>query len=327
MRRIRRLAENNLRLQSGMVRPESRPKGDGMLRVTALRITAIALIVLFGVAPPTVCQNVSRAENERRIASLPEDQQTYERFRFWVSGLPANESGSGGQRSQIQQDTLFSRYATWLRDGGFTAANAEKQVALLKRRGAAENAEYWNRRLITERPQWYRSEPNAFLMEVVKGRKPGRALDVAMGQGRNAIWLAQQGWDTTGFDPADQAVAAARATAERLGLTIQTEIATMEEFEFGESRWDLIVLSYAGCSQLVRQVETALKPGGIVVVEAFHTDALKTLKIGGSLCGPGELPHAFQGLRALRYEEPVAQPDFAPRPVRVVRYAAEKPVP
>jgi SAM-dependent methyltransferase len=148
-----------------------------------------------------------------------------------------------------------------------------------------------------------------------------------MGQGRNAIWLAQQGWDTTGFDPADEAVAAARTTADRLGLTVHTEITTMEAFEFGENRWDLIVLSYAGCSQLARQVETSLKPGGIVVVEAFHADALKTLKIGGSLCGPGELPHAFQGLRALRYEEPVAQPDFAPRPVRVVRYAAEKPVP
>ena len=47
---------------------------------------------------------------------------------------------------------------------------------------------------------------------------------------------------------------------------------------------------------------------------------------GGSLCKPGELPNAFQGLRVLRYEEPVAKPDFAPRPARVVRFAAEKPV-
>ena len=39
----------------------------------------------------------------------------------------------------------------------------------------------------------------------------------------------------------------------------------------------------------------------------------------------GELPHAFQGLRVLRYEEPIAKPDFAPKPARVVRFAAEKP--
>jgi len=298
-----------------------------MLGAAALRVAVVTVVGLSSAVPSAVCQSISRAENERRIASLPEDQRTFARFRFWVSGLPTDESGSAGQHSQSRQDALLARFATWLRDGGFSAAEAGKQVALLQRRGAAETAESWNRRLITERPQWFNPEPNAFLVEVVKGRKPGRALDVAMGQGRNTIWLAEQGWDTTGFDPADQAVAAARATAERLGLTIHTEITTMEEFEFGENRWDLIVLSYAGCSQLARQVETALKPGGIVVVEAFHTDALKTLKIGGSLCGPGELPHAFQGLRALRYEEPVAQPDFAPRPVRVVRYAAEKPVP
>ncbi len=42
---------------------------------------------------------------------------------------------------------------------------------------------------------------------------------------------------------------------------------------------------------------------------------------------PGELPSAFQGLRVLRYEEPVAKPDFAPRPLRLARYAAEKPMP
>ena len=147
-----------------------------------------------------------------------------------------------------------------------------------------------------------------------------------MGQGRNAIWLAQQGWDVTGFDPADEAIAQARANAQRLGVTIHTEITTMEQFDFGENKWDLIVLSYAGCSEIADEVAKALKPGGILVEEAFHTDALKTMKIGGSLCKPGELPNAFHELRVLHYEEPIAKPDFAPGPARVVRFAAEKSV-
>src|SRR5262249_31981690 len=42
--------------------------------------------------------------------------------------------------------------------------------------------------------------PNAFMVRTISGRKPGRALDVAMGQGRNALWLASQGWAVTGFD-------------------------------------------------------------------------------------------------------------------------------
>jgi 2-polyprenyl-3-methyl-5-hydroxy-6-metoxy-1,4-benzoquinol methylase len=48
--------------------------------------------------------------------------------------------------------------------------------------------------------------PNAFLIKVVEGRKPRTALDMAMGQGRNALMLAQRGWDVTGFDISDLAV-------------------------------------------------------------------------------------------------------------------------
>ena len=99
----------------------------------------------------------------------------------------------------------------------------------------------------------------------------------------------------------------------------------MEDFDFGENRWDLIVLSYAGCGQLVDKVQRALKPGGILVEEAFHLDATKDHRIGGSICGTGELPHLFQALRTVHYEEPVATPDFAQEPMRVVRFCAEKP--
>ncbi|HTW68053.1 MAG TPA: methyltransferase domain-containing protein [Bryobacteraceae bacterium] len=293
---------------------------------SAIRITAVVMVGILWTGQPGAGQTASRAENERRIASLPDDQRAFERFRFWTSGLPQSELKTAGLTPEATQAALLSKYAAWLAEGGFSAAEVAEQVALVKKRGPAEDAEFWNKYLVSDRRDWVNWQPNAFLVEMVKGRKPGRALDVSMGQGRNTIWLAQQGWDTTGFDPADQAVAEARATALRLGLTIHTEITTDEQFDFGENQWDLVVLSYAGCSQLARQVEKALKPGGLLVEEAFHTDALKTMKIGGSLCGPGELPYAFQGLRVLRYEEPVAKPDFAPRPARVVRFAAEKPI-
>ena len=72
-------------------------------------------------------------------------------------------------------------------------------------------------------------------------------------------------------------------------------------------------------------MEKALKPGGILIVEAFHTDAARDFKIGGSLCGTGELPHLFQGLRTVHYEEPIALPDFGQVRMRIVRFAAENP--
>jgi 2-polyprenyl-3-methyl-5-hydroxy-6-metoxy-1,4-benzoquinol methylase len=78
---------------------------------------------------------------------------------------------------------------------------------------------------------------------MTRQRKPGKALDVGMGQGRNSIYLAQHGWDVTGFDPADEGVHRATAEAARLGLKITAVVTTFEQFDFGESRWDLIVLN------------------------------------------------------------------------------------
>jgi len=267
----------------------------------------------------------SRTEIEQRVASIPEERRTYERFWSFVSALPANERGTK-ETEQFRQQDLLKKYRAWLVETGSPPVDADKEIATLQKRGDAEVAEFWNRYLVKDRPPFMNTDPNGFLVEMVKGRKPGKALDVAMGQGRNTIWLALQGWDVTGFDPADQAIAAAQEEAKRRGVTIHTEVTTMEQFHFGENKWDLIVLSYAGCSEIAARVQKALKPGGMLVEEAFHTDALKTMKIGGSLCKPAELPNAFQDLRVIRYEEPVAKPDFAPRPARVVRFAAEKPI-
>src|SRR6266436_6759185 len=79
-------------------------------------------------------------------------------------------------------------------------------------------------------------KPNAFLVEMTRERKPGKALDVGMGQGRNTIYLAQQGWDVTGIDPADEGVRSARAEAVRLSLRITALVTTHEAFDFGENQ-------------------------------------------------------------------------------------------
>ena len=115
------------------------------------------------------------------------------------------------------------------------------------------------------------------------GVKPGRSLDVGMGQGRNTIYLAQQGWDSVGFDPADRAVADAQERAKALGVKITAIVARDTNFDWGESQWDLIVLSYVGAREFVDEVTRALRPGGMVVVEAFHRDATKAASIGGAV--------------------------------------------
>jgi SAM-dependent methyltransferase len=254
---------------------------------------------------------------EKRIANLPPAQQAYERFRYWVTMLPADQ--------QKQGDTP-ARYREHLKQGGMSDAEADAQIKLVMEQGSRSEVERWNR-ILTDAKPMFNVKPNEFLVEMAKGRKPGTALDVGMGQGRNAIWLAQQGWDVTGFDPADKAVALAVENARKLGVHLKTEIKTMEEFDFGDSRWELILLCYVGARQMTAAIQRALRPGGVLVIEGSHRDATKGRSIGGAVVfDTGELPALYPQLRVVRYEEPMAIADFGQQKTRVVRYCGERPV-
>jgi len=171
-------------------------------------------------------------------------------------------------------------------------------------------------------------QPNALLVAAVKDRKPGRALDVGMGQGRNSIYLAKLGWDVTGFDSADEGVTQAKAEAARLGLKINAEVNTIEAFDFGQEKWDLIVLTYEPTKAIAPKIPSALRPGGIVVVEDRHIDTKRVWPVGTTLTD-NELLSIFPGLRILKYEDEWARPDWSAKGVseRLVRIVAEKPVP
>lgn len=276
--------------------------------------TAIALAAVLSFALPVSAQTAAQAQ--ARTAQLPPEQRAYERYRAWFVA----------QSQDVQRASdVMDRYRAYLKAQGFTSSDIESQIKLVGDRGDELEAQLWNRVLTAEKPR-FNTNPNAFLVDMVKTRAHGAALDVGMGQGRNAIWLAQQGWDVTGFDPADKAVALANKTAEGLGLHLKTEITTAEKYDFGEKRWDLVVLSYVGARGMNERVARALKPGGLVVVEAFHRDATKAHPIGDAVVfDTGELVKLFPDLRVVRYEEPLATADFGLERVRVVRYCAEKP--
>jgi 2-polyprenyl-3-methyl-5-hydroxy-6-metoxy-1,4-benzoquinol methylase len=250
--------------------------------------------------------------------TTPEEVKTYEAFRAWLGQQPADVQ-------QGDDDVVYKRYSEELQRRGTSAKESAATIESLRAIGDRAEIERWNRILTAPTPS-FNTEPNAFLVAMTKGLKPGRSLDVGMGQGRNTIYLAQQKWDSNGFDPADRAVAAAQEQARKLGVTITTTVARAQDFDWGTNKWDLIVLSYVGAREFVASVTKSLRPGGMVIVEGFHRDATKTQPIGGSVVfDSDELPKIFTGFRVVRYEEPMATSDFGRRDTRVVRLAATKP--
>ncbi len=244
------------------------------------------------------------------------EQQVYERFRAWVNMQPVDVQGS---------PEVLQKYRGYLGTQGANDKDIDSQIQIIETQSQRLEIERWNTILTSDQPR-FNIKPNAFLVEMVRGRQPGKALDVGMGQGRNAIWLAQAGWDVTGFDPAERAVALARQNAQKVGVRLTAEVKGMEDFNFGEGRWDLIVLSYVGARELNDIVPRSLRPGGILVLEAFHRDATKDGPIGGAVVfDPGELPSLFKTLRVVRYQEPLQIADFGLERARVVQFCAEKP--
>lgn len=279
----------------------------------------IALCVCVQAPSPAAAQQQrpTLEQMKKVVASYPPDDQVYELWRFWLVNQPPDV-----QRLFEEEATKpkgLGLYGSELRTQGDSPAEVERKIRIIDKDGERWEIERWNRILTSNSPRinW---KPNAFLVDMVRGRKPGRALDVGMGQGRNALWLAGQGWETTGYDPAERAVAAAMEAATKAGLKLSTVIATDKQFDMGTAKWDLILLSYVGIRENVDKVIRALAPGGIVVAEYFHQD--KANAPGG--LSDNELPRLFDSLRILRYEDTEAVADFSMEKSRIVRICAEK---
>src|SRR5690348_13287570 len=116
---------------------------------------------------------------------------------------------------------LRAAYAEHLKRGGTPEEEATERLRVIDRLVRERREElqpaFFDRTYSTATPR-FNTEPNALLAETVRDLKPGRALDVHMGQGRNAVYLATKGWEVTGFDFSEGGVAAARRAAEKAGV-------------------------------------------------------------------------------------------------------------
>ncbi len=134
--------------------------------------------------------------------------------------------------------------------------------------------EDWNKIFHDQNARFSRA-PGLLLTIALADRNPGEAIDLGMGEGRNAIFLAQRGWHVTGVDLSDVGVAEAKKRAAELGVLLETVVEDLDEYDFGRERWDLIILFYMhACYHLskfdsARRLHDAPKAGGLLVIEGF----------------------------------------------------------
>ena len=219
------------------------------------------------------------------------------------------------QSAEIGLFDLYNGYREHLKQKGLSESAIRAVFLDLER-------DRWNRMFSNPAPP-FNTAPNAFMTDVVKTLKPGRALDIGMGQGRNSVYLAKLGWDVTGLDISETGIAVARKAADAAGVKITTVNSTMEEFDYGANQWDLIVATYEGAGWREKAVR-GLKPGGIVVIEGFRR-APDTPP--GASFDPNQLVRMFLDLNMtiLRYEDVYGKPDWGLQAGHVIRLCAQKP--
>lgn len=141
----------------------------------------------------------------------------------------------------------------------------------------------WDERYRTAELVW-RSEPNRWVAEEVAMLSPGRALDVACGEGRNAVWLAEQGWDATGVDFSPVGLDKGRRMAAERGVQVTWVEADARTWE-APSPFDLVVVCYLQLPEADRRAAlghaaAALAPGGTLLVVG-HDRSNRDRGVGG----------------------------------------------
>ena len=169
----------------------------------------------------------------------------------------------------------------------------------------------WNGRYATK-CYLFGETPNVWLPALIEGLPPGRALCVADGEGRNGVWLAEQGWDVLSLDFSPVAQAKAADLAARRGVALNLVQADVHAWDYPDRQFDLVVEVFAQFSTPVDRARKwagmlrSLKPGGHLALVGYELRQLNHRTGGPSdparLYTEDLLREAFQSLYILRLE-------------------------
>jgi tellurite methyltransferase len=165
--------------------------------------------------------------------------------------------------------------------------------------------------------------PAPLLVEAANKLTPGKALDLACGTGRNALWLAQQAWSVTAVDGSPAAIEKLRTRASECGVTVNARVADLEKHEYPiqPSSWNLVAICYYLQRDLFQPAKQGVVPGGILISIVHITETGE--EPTAHRLRPGELESYFQGWEILHRRE--GRPNDAPHQRSVAEIVARRP--
>lgn len=153
-------------------------------------------------------------------------------------------------------------------------------------------------------------KPSRFLVDNIELLPRGKVLDIAMGSGRNAIYLAQRGFDVEGVDRSEYAVKLALQTAKNNNVILGAQVADLErDYQIKSNSYDIIICFNYLQRSLIPQIKSGLKTKGLIVYETFIIDQTRFGKPRNPefLLEYNELLNSFRDFRCLRYREGVIE--------------------
>lgn len=190
----------------------------------------------------------------------------------------------------------------------------------------SEAKKFWDQ-TYAEKPHIDCKAPNAFLVDMLPRLQKGKVLDIAMGEGANAVYLAQKGFTVRGFDISEVATEHAQKLATDTGVMIETKCTDLDLYLMDLMYYDSIIMTYfrPQFSRYYSEITRALKQGGTLLVESYGVQEMKDAipkdeSFRNFYFSSNELLKNLSGLRILFYQEGVVNNRH------VIQCLAQKPV-